>query len=111
VNTSDFPGKSQQFIRPPEHREMKAWVHRSFRIHQNALEQFVPFAAIVLIAAVSHVSNSVTITCSIAFFWLRAAHAVGMISGIARFPLRPMIYAAGWVLMLVYARQALFQAV
>jgi uncharacterized MAPEG superfamily protein len=109
VNTTDFPGKSRQFIRPPNHSEMRLWVHRSFRAHQNGLEQFVPFAAIVLVAAVSHVSTPVTIACSIAFFWLRIAHAIGMISGLARFPIRPMIYFAGWVLMLVFAWQVLFR--
>jgi hypothetical protein len=30
-----------------------------------------------------------------------------MISGLARFPVRPMIYFAGWVVMLVYAWQVL----
>ena len=92
VNITDFPGKAQQFLRPPDHRQMHPWVHRSFRAHQNLLEQFVPFAIIVLVAALAHVSTPVTIACSIIFFWLRVGHAVGMISGVARFPLRPMIY-------------------
>jgi hypothetical protein len=45
--------------------------------------------------------------CSISFFWLRVVHAVGMISGLARLPLRPMIYFSGWILTLVYAWQVL----
>ncbi|HEY6454997.1 MAG TPA: MAPEG family protein [Steroidobacteraceae bacterium] len=110
VNTTDFPGKSQQFTRPPDHSQMKLWVHRSFRAQQNVLEQFVPFAAIVLVAAVSHVSTPVTVGCCIAFFWVRVAHAIGMISGLARFPLRPMIYFAGWLVMLLLAWQVLSRA-
>jgi uncharacterized MAPEG superfamily protein len=110
VNITDFPGKAQQFLRPPDHRQMHPWVHRSFRAHQNLLEQFVPFAIIVLVAALAHVSTPVTIACSIIFFWLRVGHAVGMISGVARFPLRPMIYFTGWSVMLVFAWQVLSRA-
>lgn len=32
----------------------------------------------------SWVSTSITVACSITFFWLRVAHAIGMISGLAR---------------------------
>ena len=110
VNVTEFPGKAQQFTRPPDHSQMKLWVHRSFRAHQNLLEQFVPFAVIVLAAAVAHVSTRVTIACAIAFFWLRVAHAIGMISGVARFPLRPLIYFAAWIDMLVFAWQVLSHA-
>ena len=86
---------------------MDAWVHRSVRAHQNLLEQLLPFAIVVIAGAISGVTNSVTVACSIIFFWLRVAHAIGMISGLARFPVRPMIYFAGWVVMLVYAWQVL----
>jgi uncharacterized MAPEG superfamily protein len=110
VNTTDFPDKAQQFIRPPDHGQMKPWVHRSLRAHQNLLEQFVPFAIIVLIGAVTRVSTPVTAACSIAFFWLRVAHAIGMISGLARLPLRPMIYFVAWIVMLVFASQVLSRA-
>lgn len=51
-----------------------------------------------------------TVACSVAFFWLRVAHAIGMISGLAGFPLRPMIYLAGWILMLAFAWQVMFKA-
>jgi uncharacterized MAPEG superfamily protein len=107
VNTTSFPGKTQQFIRPPDQAQMKPWVHRSFRAHQNLLEQFVPFAVVVLVAAIAHVSTPITVACSIGFFWLRVAHAIGMISGVARFPLRPMIYFSGWIVLLVFAWQVL----
>jgi uncharacterized MAPEG superfamily protein len=86
---------------------MKQWVHRSLRAHQNMLEQFLPFSVIVLIGANSGVSTPVTIWCAVIFFWLRVAHAIGMISGAARFPFRPMIYFAGWIVILLYAWQVL----
>jgi uncharacterized MAPEG superfamily protein len=110
VNTTDFPGKTQLFIRPPDPVQLKPWVHRSLRAHQNLLEQLLPFAIIVLVGAITHVSTPVTIACSITFFWLRVAHAIGMISGLARLPLRPMIYVGGWIVMLVFAWQVMLKA-
>ncbi len=110
VNTTDFSGKAQLFIRPPAPAQMKPWVHRSLRAQQNLLEQFVPFAIIVLVGALTLVSTPVTVACSIIFFWLRVAHAIGMISGLARLPLRPLIYVAAWIDMLVFAWQVLSKA-
>jgi uncharacterized MAPEG superfamily protein len=110
VNTTNFPGKDQLFIRPPDHSTMPPWVHRSLRAHQNLLEQLLPFSVIVLIGAIAGVSTPVTVTCSIIFFWLRVAHAIGMISGLARLPLRPMLYLSGWIVMLVFASQVLTNA-
>ena len=107
VNVTDFTGKAQLFVRPPDASQMKPWVHRSLRAHQNLLEQLLPFAIIVLAGAVSRVSTSTTVACSITFFWLRVVHAIGMISGLARLPLRPMIYFAGWIVMLVFAWQVI----
>jgi uncharacterized MAPEG superfamily protein len=110
VNVTDFANKDQLFIRPPDASQMKPWVHRSLRAHQNLLEQLLPFAIVVLVGAVSHVSTSITVACSITFFWLRISHAIGMISGLARLPLRPMIYVAGWIVTLVFAWQVMLKA-
>lgn len=107
VNITDFPGKEQLFVRPPDQREMKPWVQRSLRAHQNLLEQLLPFAIVVIVGAMSRVSTSITVACAITFFWLRVAHAIGMISGLARLPLRPTIYFAGWIVMLIFAWQVL----
>jgi uncharacterized MAPEG superfamily protein len=103
VNVADFKGKDAIFDRPPDMAEMPAWVHRSHRAHLNLLEQFAPFAVIVLIGAVLRISTPVTQWCVILFFWIRVVHAIGMISGKARLPIRPLIYLAGWLDMLVLA--------
>jgi uncharacterized MAPEG superfamily protein len=95
INVSTFEGKDTIFERPPDHSKMPAWVQRSYRAHLNLLEQFAPFAVIVLMAHMLKVSTPVTQWCSILFFWLRAAHAIGMISGKARLPVRPLIYVSG----------------
>jgi uncharacterized membrane protein YecN with MAPEG domain len=106
VNSTPYDkpdGDPDTFVRPPNHRHMVPWVHRAFRAHQNLLEQFTPFAIIVLLGFVLHVSTPVTVWCSIIFFWLRAAHAVGMITAWTRMPWRPLIFTAGWVVTVVYA--------
>lgn len=106
VGVNSIPDKDfSDFTRPPDHTAMPAWVHRAFRAHLNMIEQFVPFAAIVLVGHMLGVSTSITAIAAGAFFWLRVAHAVGMISGLAVFPIRPIIFTAGWVAILVYAWQ------
>ncbi|HEX3664206.1 MAG TPA: MAPEG family protein [Rhizomicrobium sp.] len=86
VNVTEFEGKDTLFERPPDASKMPSWVHRSHTPHLNLLEQFLPFAVIVIIAAIAKVSNPVTVWCAILFFWLRIVHAIGMVTGFARFP-------------------------
>jgi uncharacterized MAPEG superfamily protein len=105
VNVTEFVGKGEIFIRPPDPSKMAPWVHRSLRAHQNLLEQLVPFSIVVLVGAVMHVSTAITQVCPMSFFFLRVAHAVGFITGFARAPLRPLLYLGGWGLMFVHAWQ------
>jgi uncharacterized MAPEG superfamily protein len=111
VNTTAYEGYEEAtedfFVRPPDPRRMLPWVHRSLRAHQNLLEQFLPFAATVIIAHLAKVSTPVTVWCTIIFFWLRVAHAFGMISGWARMPVRPIVFTAGWIVTLVMVWQVL----
>ena len=108
VSITEFEGKSTLFVRPPDNSKLQAWVHRSFRAHLNLLEQLVPFSLIAVIAAIANVSTPITMGAAILFFWLRVAHAVVMISGFSRFPLRSLIYVAGWITTLVFAWQTLW---
>ncbi|MEL7212897.1 MAG: MAPEG family protein [Pseudomonadota bacterium] len=89
------------FNRPPDLSRMPAWVHRAHRAHLNMIEQFLPFVALVIIAHLQGVSTQVTVIAAAAFFWLRLAHAVGMISGLAGFPARPIIFTLGWICILL----------
>lgn len=95
------------FTRPPDLGKLRPWVHRAWRAHQNMLESLIPFAAVVLVAHLAGVSTAVTIAATIAFFWLRVIHAVGMISGLARFPARPIIFTASWLCTLAIGAQLL----
>jgi uncharacterized MAPEG superfamily protein len=110
VNTTPYAkpdGEGDIFVRPPDQRRMLPWVHRAYRAHQNLIEQFVPFAVIVIIGHLLKVSTPITQWCAILFFWVRIAHAVGMITAWARLPLRPMIFVAGWLITIVYAWQVI----
>lgn len=107
ANVTDFPGKAEQFVRPPNPSAMAPWVHRSWRAHQNALEQLVPFAVVVSVGTFAEVSTPITRWSVVIYFALRVVHAVGMITGVARLPLRPLLYFSGWVAMLAYASQVL----
>ena len=100
-------GGPADFTRPPDLHVMPAWVHRAHRAHLNLLETATPFAALIILAHVLEVSTTVTVAASVAFFWLRVAHAVGMISGLANFPLRPIIFSASWLCTLAVGVQLL----
>ncbi len=95
------------FDRPNDLNAYPAWVHRAHRAHLNLIEQALPFAIVILIAHAAQVSTPVTAAAAAIFFWLRVAHAVGMISGLARFPARPILFTAGWLAILVIAVELL----
>ncbi|MEQ1567683.1 MAG: MAPEG family protein [Myxococcota bacterium] len=107
INVTDYPGKAGQFSRPPDPATMEPWVHRAWRAHLNSLEQLLPFAVVVLVGRLADVSTPATRFCAGLYFALRLVHAIGMISGLARLPVRPALYFTGWVAMLVFAWQIL----
>ncbi len=95
------------FRRPPDLHLMPAWIHRAHRAHLNLLETATPFAALVLLAHVVGVSTPVTVGACVAFFWLRIIHAAGMVSGLAGFPARPIIFTLSWLCTLAIGVQVL----
>ncbi len=94
------------FDRPHDVTKLKPWVHRAHRAHLNLLEQAFPFAVLVLIIDRMDGSTSLTYWTAIAFFWLRVLHAVGIIWGIAKMPLRQILFVLGWVCTLIMAYAA-----
>lgn len=111
VNTSEAGSPadldSRDFSRPAEPSLQRPWVHRAYRAHLNLLEQFMPMAALVLIAHVAGVTNAVTVWATGLFFALRVIHAVGMITGIAGLPARPILFTAGWACVMAMAAAVL----
>lgn len=95
------------FARPPPLTGFPAWVHRAHRAHLNLIEAAMPFAGLVILAQILDISTPLTVWATAAFFWLRLAHAIGMVSGIARFPVRPIIFTLSWMCTLAIAVQLL----
>ena len=79
------------------------WVSRANRAHVNAVENFAPFAAVVLTAHASAVSSTVTVSCAAIYFYARLAHAVVHISGFGLFFARTVIFTVAWVAFITYA--------
>ena len=91
------------FERPGDLQQLRPWVHRAHRAHLNLLEQLLPFGLLVLLLDRIDGFTALTFWTAIAFFWLRVAHAIGMITGFAKFPLRPILFSAGWLCCLIMA--------
>ncbi|WP_150910455.1 MAPEG family protein [Marinobacter halotolerans] len=52
------------------------WAQRLMKAHQNAVENLVVFAALVLVAHQLGISTESTALASVVYFWMRLAHAV-----------------------------------
>lgn len=79
------------------------WVNRANRAHQNAVENFAPFAAVVLLAQALGISTPVTQASAAVYFYARVAHAVIHISGFGRFRARTVLFSVAWIAFIVLA--------
>lgn len=79
------------------------WVNRANRAHLNAVENMLPFAAVVLVAQATGVSTAVTANCAAIYFYARAAHAVIHISGFGRFMARTLAFTVAWLAFITFA--------
>ncbi|HEY2187198.1 MAG TPA: MAPEG family protein [Caldimonas sp.] len=79
------------------------WVNRANRAHQNAVENLVPFAAVVLIGQAMGVHTGLTATCAAVYFYARLAHALVHISGTGLLKARTLLFTVAFVAFLVYA--------
>ena len=96
--------------RTPSTAPLPDWVNRANRAHVNAVENFAPFAAVVLIAHVMGVSSAVTVNCAAVYFYARLAHAVIHISGFGRFWARTVLFTVAWIAFIVFALALLQRA-
>jgi uncharacterized MAPEG superfamily protein len=105
VGITKEPGGDTAFDRPADLHQMRAWVHRAHRAHLNLLEQGMPFAVLVLLTDRVDGFSALTLWASVMFLVVRVLHALGMISGLAKMPLRPILFNIGWgcVLVMGYA--------
>ena len=87
------------------------WVQRANRAHMNAVENFAPFAAVVLIAQATGFSSTTTVACAAVYFFARVAHAAIHISGFGHFRARTVLFAIGWAAFMTSAVVLLMQRV
>jgi len=102
-------------LKPSDYRTVPTsplpdWVNRANRAHLNAVENFAPFAAVVLIAHAMGVSTQVTQVCAATYFYARAAHAVAHISGTGFFFARTVLFTVGWIAFVGFAIEVLRKA-
>jgi uncharacterized MAPEG superfamily protein len=83
------------------------WVRRANRAHINLVEQFGPFAGLVIVAHLAGISNGTTALAAAVFFWARIAHAVIFWSGTGIIMARTLIFTVAWLSLMVLAWQIL----
>ena len=79
------------------------WVNRANRAHLNAVENFAPFAAVVLIAQATGISTTVTAACAAVYFYARLVHALIHISGFGLFMARTVAFTVAWLAFMTFA--------
>jgi uncharacterized MAPEG superfamily protein len=78
--------------------QLPQWAIRAERAQRNLLANLIPFAALVLVAHLSGLSNAETALGSTLFFWSRVAYAAIYIAGIPY--LRSLAFLVSFVGML-----------
>ncbi|MEC7816034.1 MAG: MAPEG family protein [Pseudomonadota bacterium] len=76
VNRIAVRGLSEAMGYPDNPVPQSPWAQRLMKAHQNAVENLVVFAALVLVAHQAGISTESTALASLVFFWMRLAHAV-----------------------------------
>jgi uncharacterized MAPEG superfamily protein len=76
---------------PANPKPQSPWAQRMMKAHDNAVENLVIFAALVLAAHAAGVSNAATATACIVYFWARVVH------------LGAYTFAVPWVRTLAFA--------
>ena len=76
----------------PEHKPLSDWAQRATAAHQNAMENFPIFAALVLGVVALNLSSSLTITLSMLYFF-----ALGIPVA------RTLTFVLGWIVQVVLA--------
>ena len=79
----------------PTPRPLPLWGKRADRAYINAVENFAPFAALVIAVHLAGKANAMTAFWAMSFFWLRFAHAVVYLLGIPY--VRTLIFTLGYV--------------
>ena len=92
----------------PNAKPHSLWARRQMNAHDNAVENLVIFAILVLVANALHISNSVTAAACATYFWARLAHYIIYTLGVP--VLRTLTFVAAFAAQVVLVL-AIFRAV
>ena len=92
---------------PANPKPQSPWAVRLMRAHDNAVENLVVFAALVLVANAVGVSNGVVAGAAVVYFWARLVHAVAYTFGVPW--LRTLAFTVGFVAQAAIALQILMR--
>jgi len=67
---------------PENPKPQSPWAQRLMKAHDNAVENLVVFAALVLVAHAAGISNTAIATSSVVYFWARIVHALSYTFGV-----------------------------
>jgi uncharacterized MAPEG superfamily protein len=90
---------------PENPKPQSAWAQRMMKAHDNAVENLVVFAALVLAAHALDVSNAAIGTAAAVYFWARVVHLAAYTLGIPW--VRTLAFAAGFFAQMTIAWQIL----
>ena len=90
---------------PENPKPQSPWAQRLMKAHHNAVENLGVFGALVLVAHAVGVSNSVTATACVIYFWARVVHAVAFTLAVPW--VRTLSFAVGFFAQAAIAWQLL----
>jgi uncharacterized MAPEG superfamily protein len=79
----------------PGDKPQSPWAQRMMAAHDNAVENLVLFAPLVLVANALQISTSTTVAACAVYFWARLAHFIVYALGIPM--LRTLCWTIGWL--------------
>ena len=74
---------------------LPTWAARAKKAHYNAVENLLPFGALVIVAHLAGATGPATAAAAIVYFWARVAHYLLYVTGV---PFgRTISFAIGWL--------------
>ncbi len=83
----------------PDMNLLSGWAQRAARAHQNAIENLVLFAVLVLLAQMQGVAPTLLAAVTQAYFFTRLVHFIVYTAGLPA--LRTLTFTVGWVCQIV----------
>jgi uncharacterized MAPEG superfamily protein len=90
----------------PDPRPVPAWGKRANQAHLNAVETFVPFAALLVVVHLTAKANAMTALWAAVYFWMRLAHTVVYLLAIPY--VRIVVFSVGYVAALGVFRELFY---